>query len=263
MKKYNVIIAVLLCILVLDTSCQAQRRVRGSGPVTTEEHRIRDVRGVKLTTFGDLFIKIGNREHFEIEAQENLHEYFTVEVTRGLLVIGTERWVNMRTDKPVRYYLTVRDLERIELTSSGDAEAPDIEAEHFLVRLSSSGDLSMGDLQARSVEIIQSSSGEVDMGDLFADRLEVSLSSSGDLHITGGEVTEQQIRLSSSGTYRAGRLACEKARVSVSSSGSATVRVSDYLHASTSSSGSINYIGDPEVTSRRSSSGRIRRIERP
>ena len=86
MKKYIVLIAFIIFIPLGEYCCiMGQQQVRGSGPVIKQERRIKDVQGVRLTTFGDLTITMGNEEKFELEAQENLHDYFTVEVNHGLL----------------------------------------------------------------------------------------------------------------------------------------------------------------------------------
>ncbi len=93
-----------------------------------------------------------------------------------------------------------------------------------------------------------------------ASSLDVSISSSGDVGIGEGVVDTLEISISSSGNYEGESLRSRRATVRLSSSGDATLWAEESLDASVSSSGSVYYRGDPEVSDRRSSSGRIRPI---
>jgi len=234
--------------------------VRGSGRVIEEERPVSDVTGVELATLGKLTIEMGEREELRVEAEENLLQYIETEVRGGTLRIGTQPGVTLRNRRPVNYYLTVKELDEIVISSSGDIEAPDLEAERFSVTISSSGNLEMGDLDADTVEVRITSSGDVEMGDLSAERIAIDISSSGNLDVAGGEVVEQDMVISSSGNYRARGLESAEAEVRLTSSGSATIRVRDYLKASLSSSGDVRYIGTPTVDARTTSSGDVERI---
>jgi hypothetical protein len=236
------------------------RAVRGSGEVKTEERQVNDFTGVELATLGKLTIKLGEQEGLSIEAEDNLLEYFEVEVRGQVLRITTRDGVTIRNRRPVNYYLTVKELDNIRISSSGGVEAADLEAERFSVFISSSGDLDIGDLRASTLQVRISSSGDMKMGTLHADRIEVDITSSGDLDIAGGEVEKQDISLTSSGEYRARNLASDEAEVRLSSSGSATIQVRDYLQANLSSSGDLHYIGQPTVNTSTSSSGDVRQV---
>lgn len=235
-------------------------RIRGSGNVVEENREVRGITGVELATTGTLHIEIGERESLRIEAEDNLLEYIETRVRGKTLVIDTSNDANLRTTRPINYYLTVTDLDTIEISSSGDIEAPDLEAERFSVTISSSGDLLMGDLIADTLTVDISSSGDMMMGTLHANTLRVDINSSGNLEIAGGEVEKQGITISSSGDYTARNLESDEAEVRISSNGSATIRVSDYLEANLSSSGDLYYIGSPTMDVRTSSSGDVRRI---
>jgi hypothetical protein len=268
MKKMVIVLTLVSAVLFaaqgcigLEGSCFNHRTVRGSGKLASEDRPVEDINAVKLATIGTLHIKIGDTESLEIEAEENLLDYIETDVHGGELIIDTRR-VNLRTRRPIRYHLTVKELNSIKITSSGDIEAPDIEAGRFSISISSSGSLDMGDLDAERVRIKISSSGDVIMGELNARSLAVGISSSGNVRIQGGEVEEQDIRISSSGDYRARDLASREAEVHISSSGNAILRVSGYLGAYTSSSGDIRYIGDPELDYSETSSGDVQRIGR-
>lgn len=245
-----------------DGGCSgSSHKVYGSGNVVRREHALSGISGVKLATIGTLYIAFGDMEELAIEAEDNLHEYFETDVRRGILEIKTRKNTNLRPKKPVKYYLTVKKLDAIAISSSGDIEAPDIESDRFSVAVTSSGTLEMGDLDTRHFSVAISSSGDVDMGDLNASSVDVAMSSSGSLDIEGGAVENQDISISSSGNYNARRLKSERARVRLSSSGCAYIYVIDEIDVVISSSGSVYYVGSPAVRQVVSSSGRIKQID--
>lgn len=243
----------------LEGSFMNHRSVRGSGTVTSKDRPIENIDAVKLATIGTLHIKIGDTESLEIEAEDNLLDYIETDVYRGELVIDT-RNVSLRTRRPVNYYLTVKELNSIKISSSGDIEAPDLQADKFTIAISSSGHLNMGNLDAERVRVKISSSGDLSIDELHARSIEVGISSSGNIRIQGGEVEDQDISISSSGDYRARDLESREAEVRISSSGNAIIRVSDYLGAYLSSSGDVNYIGNPELDTKETSSGDVRKV---
>lgn len=233
--------------------------VRGSGDVVKQERQVSDVSGVSLDTIGTLYIEIGDREELRIEADDNLLEYFETSVRHGRLKISGRKNTNLRPTKPVRYYLTVKGLDMLATSSSGDIVAPDLESDDFSASVRSSGSIEIGRLEATDADLSITSSGGVHIRGLDAERLAVAISSSGSLEIDDGAVDRQRVAVSSSGNYRALRLRSETARVLLSSSGNAYVRVAKDLDAVLSSSGSVYYAGDPAVKQVSSSSGRVRR----
>ena len=269
MKRHVVMIVALVALSVAlqctvevgDGGCSGRTyRVEGSGQVVRRDQAVDNISGINLATIGTLSIEFGDKEELVIEAEDNLQEYIETDIHRGVLKIDTRRNTNIRPTKPVRYYVTVRNLETIAISSSGDIEAPDIKSDRFSVAVSSSGTLEMGDLDARSFRVTISSSGDVRMGDLTADDIDVAISSSGDLEIEGGSVQDQDISISSSGNYRARRLKSEAARARLSSSGCAYIYVTDDLDVVISSSGSVYFVGNPDIRQVISSSGKIKNI---
>jgi hypothetical protein len=233
------------------------KTVRGSGDVVEETRAVSGVTGVNLATIGHLTIEVGDTESLRIEAQDNLMEYIETEVHNGSLRIGTQDRVNLRSTRPINYYLTVTGLDTIVISSVGDVEAPDLEAERFSITIASTGNLEMGDLEADTLTVNISSSGDVTMGVLNADTLEVGIRSTGDLDIAGGQVKTQEVTISSSGKYTAQDLASDEAEVRLNSTGSATIWVRDRLKASLSSSGDLRYRGNPTVDATTNSSGDV------
>jgi hypothetical protein len=217
--------------------------VRGSDDVIEEGREVGDFTGVALAGIGDLTIEVGERESLRIEAEDNLMPYFETEVRNGMLEIGVRDGVNLDPTRPVRFYLTVEELDTIVLSGSGNIEAPDLEAKRFSVTISGSG--------------------EVKMGDLTANRLNVTISGSGNLDIAGDRVGEQDIIISGSGEYQAGDLSSESVEITISGSGNATIWATDSLNVGISGSGSVNYYGNPRTTFSASGSGKVKSLGNP
>jgi hypothetical protein len=258
-----ILLTVFAFLLVLCLNCYVDSQtIRGSGRIDQEERPVESFTGVNLATFGNLYIELGRKEQLIIEAEDNLLEYFEVYVRGDILIIKTQRGVRLRPKKAVKYYLTVKKLDKIIASSSGNIEAPKLEAKRFSVVSSSSGNILVDGFDVTSLEANLSSSGNVRIDDLRGKTLQINISSSGNLNIEDGKIDEQDVTLSSSGCYRARDLESLEADVHISSSGGATIRVHNYLRASLSSSGTLSYAGDPEVDQQIRGSGRIRQIGR-
>ena len=248
MKNNFALTLIALVLLLSIPACNVtingdweSETVRGSGVVVEENRTLGGISGIELAMPGTLYIEVGGSESLRIEAEDNLMEYIQTNVRAGRLAIETRQGINLRTTRPINYYLTIDELNSIVISSSGDVEAGDLQSESFSVTISSSGNISIDSLDSTS--------------------LHVEISSSGNLEILGGQVRQQTITISSSGEYRAEDLASIEADVSITSSGTATIRVSDRLNGRLSSSGNIYYIGNPEVNVRTTSSGRTVQID--
>jgi hypothetical protein len=252
-------LSILACQVVGLPSAPG-KTIRGSGDVVEETREVSGFTAIELATLGTLHIQVGEGESLRIEAEDNLLEYIETKVRNGRLKIEIQDNINLRSTRPINYYLTVTDLDTIVISSSGDIEAPDLETERFSITISSSGDLEMGDLEADTLTVDISSSGDMTMGVLHANTLEVDISSSGNLDIAGGEVERQNVAITSSGDYTARNLESVEAEVRLTSSGAATIRVSDDLRANLSSSGDLYYIGNPTVDATTTSSGDVVQI---
>jgi hypothetical protein len=212
-----------------------QTTVRGSGTLATEDRPVTGITAVALGTLGELTIELGGQESLRVEGDDNLLPYLKTTVSSGVLTIEQDPGIELAPKEPIHYYLTVKSLESIELSSVGSITTPALTATQFVVELSSTGDIRLAGLQAES--------------------LEVRLSSTGDIAIDTGQVGSQSISLSSSGDYDAGDVRSASATVDLSSSGSAIIWVTDQLEADLSSSGNLRYYGSPAVNADTSSSG--------
>ena len=278
----TVILGLAALCVACNLSCTVcgEEKVPGRGRVVSEIYKVKDFTGVNLATFGNLHIETGDRESLRIVAQENLQRYFEVDVSGKMLKINTRRRVSLRPSKPVDFYLTVKNLDTIHVSGSGDVFAPNLEADEFSVKVSGSGDVEIGTVEADEIvvkvsgsgnvdlagaeaekqRVFVSGSGEVQIRDLDGRSLDVRITGSGNVAVSDGHVERQSVVVSGSGDYGARRMECSEAEVQISGCGSATVHVEDHLEAQVSGSGDVRFAGRPRVSRRVTGSGRVREI---
>ena len=95
--------------------------------------------------------------------------------------------------------------------------------------------------------IAVSGAGDATASDLRADRLTVEVSGAGEI-ILAGTVNSQAVTISGTGDYNGEDLQSATAKVTIDAAGNAVLQVSDRLDATVSGVGSLEYIGDPQVT---------------
>ncbi len=208
--------------------------ISGDGNVKTEIIDIDGFTGVHASSGIDVNISQGDF-YVEVVADENLHQYITVEKEGGMLKIGSERNIYRAESKVVN--VTLPELTDIRISSAGDVEAKtDFECKNLNIDISSAGDLNLG---------------------VKADEIDLSISSSGDCDIWGS-ANAFDARLSSAGDLNAFDLVADYVTVRVSSAGDARVTANKEIDMAASSAGSIYYKGDAVVKhSSTSSAGSI------
>ena len=283
MKQQGLIVLVVLALALSSLACSfgGFATVRGSGHVVEENRAVSGFTGVNLATLGNLQIQLGDQEGLRIEAEDNLIPYLDTVVSGDQLVIRSQDGVMLRPTRPVNFYLTVKSLDSIALTGSGNIVALDLKADQFRARLSGSGNMTLGNLYATNIEmhltgsgnlraagataqdqqITLSGSGDVELGNWNAETAEVRITGSGGFDASKGAVKAQSVTLSGSGEYHADGVDSATAEARIMGSGSMTVRVRDRLSAQITGSGSVRYAGSPQVQTTTTGSGRVRPID--
>jgi hypothetical protein len=246
MKKRNYLISVVLVLALSTLACGVNfnsfgiNTVRGSGTVVTEERPVSAFTRIELSGIGNLVIEVGSEETLDIEAEDNLLEYFETRVRGDTLEIGSREGENLQPTEPIIYNLTVKTLDSISVSGLGNVHLPEYEVDRFSIDISGAGD--------------------VNLEGLHAEQLDVSVSGLGSVGIDAGEVSSQTIDISGSGDYNAPQLESRTADVQVSGLGSAELWVTQDLRVIISGSGSVSYAGDPDVYSDISGLGSLNKI---
>ena len=213
--------------------------VQGSGKVITEQRSVSEVAEVVFAMSGQLFIEQNGSEALTIEADDNIVPLITTDMNGNKLTIATRPNTGFNTTKQIVFRLSVKDLNSIRSTGSGNIQ--------------------MGEWNAANAKLEATGSGSMDMNGITAGSIAVSISGSGAV-AASGKATGQDVTLSGSGRYDGRQLESTTAKVAISGSGDATVKVSDSLDAKVSGSGSVRYIGNPTVLTSDTGSGKITQI---
>lgn len=208
----------------------------------TEDRHLSGFHAVDVGGPFDVRLTQGTTESVKVEAPEEVMSHITTEVVDGVLKVYNKHnemfhWGDLFHHRKILVYVTVKDINAISVSGSGDVAFPDgIHAEHLDLHVSGSGDVD----------------GMLEVKDLVT-----SISGSGDVKLTGHAETSQ-VRVSGSGDYSARGLHTSDTSVHVSGSGDASIYASNKVDASVSGSGDIRYSGSPKnVSKSKSGSGDI------
>jgi hypothetical protein len=268
--KQNVILLALLMFI-------------GSLPLTAQNKEKRSVGEFTKIAFripGKVYLRQGNSTSVEIEGSKDVLSIVKTEVDGSTLKIHSPTKWNWSNNDKATVYITVRDLEAVSVSGSGDL----VGESKFSVRdldlnVSGSGSMKLeveasgeveadvsgsGSLQirgsSRGVESDVSGSGRVVLDMTINGVADFSISGSGKIEARG-KAKEVTTAISGSGRVMAADLETNRCKVRISGSGGMEIHVLDELDASISGSGSVGYRGNPsKVNGSSSGSGRVRKL---
>jgi len=236
MKKNTLLLAVLLALIL---SACAARIVRGSGNVIREFREVSGFDRVDMCCGMELFLTQGNDARLEIEADDNiLEEIESIVIADTLRIEFQDQYPDTayRPTRPIRVFLTISEINYIEISGGGELFASEISTQQLELKLSGGS----------SAEIK-----EVDI-----DEFDLDISGGGDSYVAG-QVDEQRVDLSGGSSYEADNLESKDTVIDVSGGGDALIWVTDSLDVNASGGSSVSYYGKPHLTSNTSGGGSL------
>jgi len=186
----------------------------------------------------NLIITQGDTESLTIEAEDSVISNIKTEVKNNRLTISYIPSTVMAT-KEVNIYLTVKDLNSVDIYGSGTVKAANIQTNKLNVSISGSGNAYINNLKA--------------------DQLTAKISGSGSIEVSG-KVQKQDIKIDGSGEYLAKTLESTDAVIVISGSGDATLNVTEKLNITIEGSGKVSYTGNPQLKQNISGSGTVNKL---
>jgi hypothetical protein len=238
--------------LILAGCGKSAIRIKGNGNVASETRALASFNMIENEGAFDVFIIQDSLSEVTIEAESNLIGYIRTEVQGSNLSIYTRE--NLKTHYPIKIYIRTPDINSVRLSGSGLIDLGTIYTNNVEVVLSGSGDI-RGTVFADYTEVGINGSGTANMS-LNSTEVQTSISGSGDMYFSGQAETAY-FNISGSGSIRAYELQLENCYVDISGSGDMFVNVSGLLDVKISGSGSVHYIGYPEIHTNITGSGSV------
>jgi hypothetical protein len=230
----------MLLMSVLFTSAIAlQANSTNLQDIKKENRSVGDFSAIVFAISGDLYLSQGDKNEVIIEADSEVLEKITTEVRGSALVIEFEKWYNQNNRGKINVYVTIKSLEKITLTGSGNIfNKTKINALDLGLVLTGSGSINLNDLSTQNLKSVISGSGEINLKG-------ISKGKSLDAIITG------------SGTIDASLLSFAIADLTITGSGIINADVFEKLEAFITGSGKIKYTGKPLIDANITGSGKI------
>jgi hypothetical protein len=267
-------LSLLIALLIAASFTFAQKRETRSVETFTK---------LSFRVPGKLYLKQGSPQKVELEGPADILKEIETEVKDGKLSIGREgKWMswNWNDNDKIIAYVTVKDIEAVSVSGSGDLIGEGkFTANNLKLNVSGSGSLEMeadasadleadvsgsGDLRLKGTCINfdsdVSGSGKVVLSAIIREKADFSVSGSGKIQ-ADGSAKEVKTQISGSGKVLAANLEAEKCDIRISGSGDVEVNVKTDLDATITGSGSVGYKGNPShVNSHASGSGSVRKL---
>ena len=227
-------IFILLACALVTAACSPI--VRGSGTLITESREASGFKQIALTGSGNVTVIQGTEESLTIRTDDNVMQHISTEVKGDTLYLGMENGTISLSYTELNFIVTVKELEAVAVSGSGD--------------------INIAKLMTEQLDIDLSGSGDVKIAKLTAEQLDINIVGSSDVSLRG-RVDSQEVRISGSGSYYGSNLQSDTAEIAVIGSGDVAVWAKDELEISITGSGDVQYYGDPQLATSSRGSGDI------
>lgn len=228
MKKTILILAALLLgIGTANAQWWKNERIKGNGEMISQNRSVSNYDKVNLVGSMDVELISGKEGALKVEAESNLQEYITTEVSNGVLKISVKKGVSISPsgNRGIKVIVPFDEIEGVSITGSGDIRNSDqIKASRFETRLTGSGNL---------------------MLNLNVKDLNSAITGSGNTELKGN-AENFSCTVTGSGDFEAFNLRASKVEVTISGSGDVEVTATEELKARVSGSGDIKFKGNPK-----------------
>lgn len=186
---------------------------------------------------GELQIRYGTQEQLTIDAEAKVIPQLDVTVKGDTLVLTSKR--GFKTDKDLKFTLTIRSLRSVKSEGSGN-----VLVENFA---------------GGSIDVDAAGSGNMRLNGIKPDRLAILIDGSGDVDASGsgGSVIA---RIKGSGSIDTTNFRAKTVEANISGSGDIKVHADEKLNAVIDGAGNIEYSGKARVTQSVTGAGSVDRL---
>jgi|GEM_PF-203584 len=185
MQAFKIIKNGTTTLFVVLLTIQLYGQVKGDGNVIKQERNVPAFTGIEVQSGIDLFITQGTKQSVIIEAEENLQDLITTEVTGPTLQVYVKKGTNIWRSQGMKAYITVTDLKSVSVSGGGDVASQSlIKTGDIEINISGGGDLKF-DLEAGRTSCTLSGGGDAHISGTASD-CKLTISGGGDLELKAG-----------------------------------------------------------------------------
>lgn len=237
--KQLVVCATVLSLLPF-ASCN-QKRVRGSGHVTTETRTIGEFSKLAVAGDMDVYFTQGPEKEATVEAEDNVQPYIELQEKGDELIIKIKDHISLKSHRGIKITLTAPHVSDIVLAGSGNIKLVNRFENDGPVKLKITGSGNIeGTVNSPSVEAVSAGSGDIRLS---------------------GETRDLKVNLAGSGDFEGEDLYTESTKINTAGSGNASVHASVKLDVNIVGSGDVTYKGNPSVESHTAGSGSVKKAD--
>jgi hypothetical protein len=169
-------------------------RIEGSGDFETRNYDLEGFDSIRID--GVFVVRVTAGEDFavELEAEDNLIEYISIEVRRGTLVLDLEDDVEIETDEEFRVTISMPELVEIDGNGVYTLRATGLDNERTEISTEGVGEI---ELEGKTEELFVSCQGvgDMELRDLVAQNADIRVEGIGEVNV----FVEQDLRARVSG----------------------------------------------------------------
>ena len=189
--------------------------------IKKETRNVGEFNEIGLAIPANLYLTQGSKNEVVIEADEDLLEKIETEIEGSCLNIKFEKWYNYKGMGNINIYITVKEIQKLVISGSGDIVAKSA-------------------IKSDKLKFVISGSGSVLIDDLTSNDVCAVITGSGDVRISGkSKANSVDVTVTGSGDFESANLEFEKGEFNITGSGSIEAFVSGELEAFITGSGKI------------------------
>lgn len=241
-----------------------------AGQLQAKEYPIKGVDSVFVAGAGVIEVSQGEVESLRVEADAEVMKSVYVDQTGSKLSLSTKGpkgswfdWVKYdHQEKEVRYILTVKSLEALELTGAIRGQVKALAVKELKLKLSGAANVNVGNLTVSQLLLDFSGAANAVVDQLTAQKLDAGLSGAANAELKTASSNLQILKVDVSGAsnFKAKGLAAKDVRVQASGAANATVHALDSLDIDASGASNVHYLGSPKLKQSTSGASHIENI---
>jgi len=243
----SVLVASMLSVCMV-VSVQADEQV-------AQEYTINAVAELSVGGGGVVDIVQGETESLRVEAAPDVMKRVTVDLSNHKLSLGVKdangnffHWFDRNNDK-VKFILQVKQLNKLELMGSAQANVGNYHGEKLWVKNSGAAKISFAELLVSDLMFESSGAANATLQILNSQKVNIELSGASNLDVKkSGAVQHLKLDVSGASNYRGKPLFVANAEAEASGASNIDIQVSETLHAVASGASNINYYGSAKVS---------------